>query len=93
MRARFWAYRPAPVALSGKASDLAIPANQLERLKDDLERQNQQISAEVASLRSLAYAEDQARSRWRMAPPEQTLYVDLDAPSAPAAAAPTKAGR
>jgi hypothetical protein len=62
--------------------------NQLERSKDDLERQNQQLASQVALLRSLTHAEDVARSRWKMAPPTQVLYLDLQASEGPAAATP-----
>lgn len=73
---------------SGYITTSGYRLNQLERLKADWERQNQQIAADVAQLRSLEHADTEARNRWQMAPAQQVIYVDLQppAPASPAAA-------
>jgi hypothetical protein len=77
---------------SGSITASGYRLNQLERLKADWERQNQQLAADVASLRSLERAESEARSRWKMEPAAQVLYIDLTAPES-VAASPARQGR
>lgn len=79
---------------SGYITTSGYRLNQLERLKAGWERQNQQLAADVAQLQSLEYADIEARSRWKMVPAQQVMYVDLDAPAASASvAAPVRPGR
>ena len=66
---------------SGFITTSGYRLNQLEHLKADWERQNQQLTADVAQLRSLEHADTEARSRWKMAPAQQVMYVDLQAPA------------
>jgi hypothetical protein len=67
---------------SGYITSSGYRLNQLERTRADWERQNQQLAAEVAQLRSLERADTEARSRWKMEPAASVLYLDLTATGA-----------
>ncbi|MBI4496457.1 MAG: hypothetical protein HY689_00950 [Chloroflexi bacterium] len=72
------------LALTGYVTAAGYQVRSLERARAAQERSLQQLAADVASLRSLARAEQEAKARWNMAPPQQVLHVAVEV--APAAA-------
>ena len=53
--------------------------DQLSKMKESQEHQNQEMAAQVASLRSLDRIEKEARGRLKMVTPTSYLYVTVDA--------------
>lgn len=67
------------LALTGYLTATGYEVQRMEHLREALEHQNQQLQAEIASLRSLERVEREARAKFGMVPATTYLYVVPDA--------------
>lgn len=67
------------LALTGYLTATGYEVQRMERMREALEHQNQQLEAEIASLRSLERVEREARTRFGMVPAQAFLYAFPDA--------------
>lgn len=69
-----------PLVQSSESTSTAGNIRQLEQDKTEWQMRLQELEVDIARLGSLDWIEAQARVRLKMRPPEETMYINVDAP-------------
>lgn len=69
-----------PLVQSSESTSTAGDIRALEQERLRWQTELQELEVEIARLGSLDWIEKQARGRFRMTPPQETVYIQVDAP-------------